>query len=45
MAHSGWLQLIASSPRQRMAAGKVVDQVIGAVPKAKLKEKLDALAV
>jgi thioredoxin 1 len=26
-------------------AGKVVDQVIGAVPKAKLKEKLDALAV
>ncbi|HEV8614406.1 MAG TPA: thioredoxin [Methylomirabilota bacterium] len=25
--------------------GKVVDQVIGAVPKAKLKEKLDALAV
>ena len=25
-------------------AGKVVDQVIGAVPKAKLKEKLDALA-
>ena len=24
-------------------AGKVVDQVIGAVPKAKLKEKLDAL--
>jgi thioredoxin 1 len=28
-----------------MKAGKVVDQVIGAVPKAKLKEKLDALAV
>lgn len=26
-------------------AGKVVDQVIGAVPRAKLKEKLDALAV
>jgi thioredoxin 1 len=26
-------------------AGKVVDQVIGMVPKAKLKEKLDALAV
>ena len=26
-------------------AGKVVDQVIGAVPKAKLKEKLDALAL
>jgi thioredoxin 1 len=26
-------------------AGKVVDQVIGAIPKAKLKEKLDALAV
>jgi thioredoxin 1 len=26
-------------------AGKVVDQVIGAVPKAKLKEKLDALVV
>jgi thioredoxin 1 len=25
--------------------GKVVDQVIGAVPRAKLKEKLDALAV
>ena len=25
-------------------AGKVVDQVIGAVPKTKLKEKLDALA-
>jgi thioredoxin 1 len=25
-------------------AGKVVDQVIGAVPKNKLKEKLDALA-
>jgi thioredoxin 1 len=28
-----------------LKAGKVVDQVIGAVPKAKLKEKLDALAV
>jgi len=28
-----------------MKAGKVVDQVIGGVPKAKLKEKLDALAV
>jgi thioredoxin 1 len=26
-------------------SGKVVDQVIGAVPRAKLKEKLDALAV
>jgi thioredoxin 1 len=26
-------------------AGKVVDQVIGAVPRAKIKEKLDALAV
>jgi thioredoxin 1 len=26
-------------------AGQVVDQVIGAVPRAKLKEKLDALAV
>ena len=26
-------------------AGKVVDQVIGAIPRAKLKEKLDALAV
>jgi thioredoxin 1 len=26
-------------------SGKVVDQVIGAVPKAKLKEKLDALVV
>ena len=26
-------------------AGKVVDQVIGAVPKAKRKEKLDALVV
>jgi thioredoxin 1 len=25
-------------------AGKVVDQVIGAIPRAKLKEKLDALA-
>jgi thioredoxin 1 len=25
--------------------GKVVDQVVGAVPKAKLKEKLDALAL
>ena len=24
--------------------GKVVDQIVGAVPKAKLKEKLDALA-
>jgi len=24
--------------------GKVVDQLIGAVPKAKIKEKLDALA-
>ena len=28
-----------------LKAGKVVDQVIGAVPKTKLKEKLDALAV
>ena len=26
-------------------AGQVVDQVIGAVPRAKLKEKLDALAL
>jgi len=27
-----------------MRQGKVVDQLIGAVPKAKIKEKLDALA-
>jgi thioredoxin 1 len=27
-----------------MKQGKVVDQVIGAVPKAKIREKLDALA-
>jgi thioredoxin 1 len=28
-----------------LKAGKVIDQVIGAVPRAKLKEKLDALVV
>ena len=27
-----------------MKGGKVVDQVIGAVPKAQLKKKLDAIA-